>query len=784
MFSDRRRAWWLPLGLVAALALSACGQWIDGKKKNADVIELSDERLKCMNQLPGTIKSFMDGRADEKDIRGSFGCLRDGFKYFRQRTRGSAEDGYTSTDLRTFFGKYFLKENNISPELADGLMQMKAAVLGGSSTSITKPEIDRMIELFKTLEDGIVDLAPHVKILLMQERGPVSEERLHEAIRQTQRAMMNVLSKIDLESSGYTFEETQKLIAALGRFIAGAQRVPVFDRMGDWLPVLEATKLVFFGERASMLSPRDWSDAVQTLVDLYEIALRFHYLLENPLKGADHMHDTVVIVDKVLTVVERSHQMRMTGRIPFSQIDSLLDRAIGQKIFKLPVSVGAFKELYRKIVVRMLDPIRRGDSRGADAFERVHLLSLRREFNVFRMNQAFVDEVARGGPVDLTALRNGLSRFDAREVAARLVADPLEQAALLGAWSKYKEMMGRERSMIMTDQLRIPVVENPEALIHGWKGLSVSNLMHSLVRLFMLGYGDNRDPVLAGCTEASLTEWYEDFRRAAIEYGAFDPRAGNSGARSHKEASFFTYSGNGDERADISEMYEFLSFLVGGGLGNTNQLMTHMKAAKCALGELDVFKSPYLDEACFKSELRRAFPVLFPNLPGLVAEVGAMNDAMYDAFYLDLMTASRDSSPVGGRVELSDLRTAVTIMHYSESLFVVHDKDRNNRLSIAEVQSAAPRFFRFLKQLSPIQNDSFVTEAFVALVFTGKKPGLDTAWPSVGFEGQRVLDWLRAWRIPEAPRAKIFRVFAVLKADLAGKKKQNTPPGPRPPPAL
>lgn len=759
------------LGLAFALAVSVvgCGDWIDGKKKDEDVIELSNDKLKCMKDLPETLKAFVGGDAAETQLRQSFGCLRNGFTYFRQRTRGTYTDAYTADDLRLFFGKYFLKENNISPALAAELMKMKAAMVGGSDQHVTKTEIDRLIGVIKALEDSAVKLAPHMKILLAQEKGQVSEERLMEALREAQAAMNGVLSQIDLSRSDYTFEDTQRLLSGFARFIAGSQDIPLFQRIGDWLPVVESIKLVFFGERAVMDDARDWSDAIRTIVGIYEIALRYHYLLaENQMASPAELRDFIVFGDKALSILENSHQLRLTGRIPFSQINLLLDRVASKTEVKLPISVAAIKDLYPKLVIRALDPIRRGDGRAADSLERGHLLSLRREFNIYRVGQMFVDDVTQAGPVDTARLSRALVEFRAEDAINRLTSDTLERAGMTAAWRKYVAMMSKPRPMVLSDGLRVVIAPDPATVPMGWKGLTISNLVHSLVRGFMLGYGDHRDPARAGCTEEGLIDWYEDFTPAMTELRAFDPRSGNSGPRSHKEANFFSYSGNGDARADMDEMYEFLSFLVGAGLGNTQEVQRHMAVAGCELPERDVFGMPWLNEACFKREFRASFGKLFGNLTGLAADVRRMDDPQFEEFYQDLMKSSRVSDPRGGRVETGDLRTAFTIMHYAESLFVVHDRDRSGGLSLQEVYAAEPRFHAFLKTVAPIQNDTVVREAFLALVFNGQKPG---AGSLTGFQGRRFLDWVGVWKMKEARRANVFKVFGVLKDDLAAKKK-------------
>lgn len=752
--------------LSGFLALTACGDFLKGRKSEDRVIELSDDKFKCMNDLPNLVADFSAGEAKEPNIRASAGCLREALTYFRLRTKGSIQDAYSDEDLRKFFAKYFLKNQDISPEMVRGLMKLKKALFAGSETAVTKTEIDRLVTVLKVLEEELVHLAPHVKVLLGMEKRALVPEQLRRSISQARTSLQVLLRQVDLSRSDYNFNEAQELFSGLSAFAQAGKPNAAVSQIQEWVPLVEAVKNIFFGEDAALQGLRDWSQAVETVVSLYDITLQYNYFLKNnTFNSPRELKIALGFGDEILRLLENSAQMKRTGAIPFAAFDQLIDQVFGKNLLNLPLQAGTLKELYRKIVLGMLDPIRHGDTRGADSLQKIHLLSLRRELNIFRLNQTFADSTK----ADLTRdqLMRALTDFSAENALKSIVSDPAEKEAALAGWGKFRELLLKRRPVAFTPAGRAWITEDLQSLRWTWRSLTRLNLMHALVRGFMLGYGDDRDPIRAGCTEKEMIHWYADFQKAGIEMRAFDPRSGNSGARSFKEASFFTYSGNGDDRVDMDEMFEFVSFLVSGGLGNVNDIRTQMEARGCAVSETDIFGLKQFNESCLRKELRANFETLFDNLPGAVAYVKSLNNEQWEAFIGSWLAASRDSDPAKGLVETSDLRTATMIIHYSESLFTSYDANLDNRLGVEEIRLAAPRFMSFLKTISPVQYDSFITEAFVALVLTGKKPD---AWGLSRYWGNNFLSWIGITNSTTADRGQLLRVFGTLRQELARPK--------------
>lgn len=782
-FKGLSRLMLLPM-LGSSLLMSSCSQFLNEEKKKDQVIQLSDAQFRCLETWPSVIRDFSTGAANERQIRPAFRCLGQALTYFGERTKGSLPDAYTAADLRRFFGKYFLEQKNIPPELAQGFLRLKQALFGGSDRFVTKTELSRVVSLLQVLEDEVVNLSPHVQVYTTQKGlSVVTDQSLHSSVRQLRASLQNLLSQVELVRSDYQFEEAKLLISQIGEFARETSPLEVFDHVSAWIPTIQSLKVVFFGERASLRGQREWADALDTVIDLYDMGLRYHYLMREGLFDSPaQMRNTLNVGDRLLSLLENSHQMRSTGRLPFHHLDEVIDRILEKNLLKVPLTASTIKSLYRKIVLTMLDPVRRGDSRGADAMERVHLVSMRREFNIFRVNQMFNDDIGNRD-LSISELRRAFERFDLNGAVRRVSKDPLEDQALKLAWGKYKELMLKRRASNFDRKGRIYLLVSPESVRWTWYARSRFNLMHLFTRGFMLGYGDHPNPTEAACDEAGLIRWYADFTDFGREIKAFDPRSGNSGARSFKEASFFTASGNGDNRVDMDEMFDFISVLFSAGMTNANDIRNHLESAsvqarfqqstgrRCVIPDLDVFGLHFIDEACFQSELRGQITKLFPNTPGLTHYIESLDDETWNQFYGFLMAAAKSEVSRETQVDTSDIRTAVMVLHYTEALFTVYDTDQNQVLSQQELLVASDRFIPFLRTLSPVQNETFVREAFLALVYQGVKPG---AWDMTRQGTGRLWNWLWGSEGKTADRMNILRVFGNLKAEL----EASSPPSP------
>lgn len=751
----------LCLSAVMTLTTVGCSDYLKGEKHKPEVIEFSDARFKCLQDLPTQMKAFSVGEISQTDIESGFDCMSEALKYFNKKTFGSVEGGYTVEEIRRFFGKYFLKQNNVTPEFATELMKIKRALVGGTVEQLKKEEIAGLIEILSVIKKEAILLTPHIKILLNQTHQKKAEwEQISMATEQLRRSAKKVLEVTQIAKSDYSFEDAKKVLAGFAKFIKGEETFAPYEQYSEWVPVVEAVKNILLGRRANFTGLSQWMDALDSFVDVYELLLKYHYNLSDfEFNDALKLRQISQFLNKAMKVIAESHQMKSIGHIPVQDLDVLIDQVVPRTALNIkPASV---KKVYRAILLKMLDPQRKADTRGFIGLERKHMATLQREFNVWRLIQSFVDNVPY--PESTQALSqeqlvSAYKSFDKNFVIEKgLTEDPFEQQALQWAWDDYGLLLQSKIPVIFNSEGQMFVALDTAKTGQTWRSLSKANLMRGLSRMLMIGYGGNVDGALseAGMAKEGLISWYDDFKEFFLDIGAFDPRAGNSGDRSFQEANFFTFSGNGDSSMDQAEAYEFVSTLFAAGLASSESLQAGLMKV-CATETKDLFGRPFLKQDCFQRELKARFAVYFSNVPGMAAYIKSLNDKQWAEFFAYLLTTSATPDQKAGLIDTANVRTMTTILHYVENLMTIYDADQNQTFSLDEVYAAAPRFMSFLKTVKPGTPDTFLTEGFAYLVFKGAIPGPADL---VGFQFTKK-------SLPEASRMNILRIFGALKDQL------------------
>ncbi|MGZ3773101.1 MAG: hypothetical protein ACXVCY_03585 [Pseudobdellovibrionaceae bacterium] len=750
-------------GLLFSTFIIGCSDYLKGKKEEPRVIELSDTHFACLQKLPDQWKKFFAGEGQKNEIEDGFNCLTDAFRNFHKRTFGSVEGGYTPEDLRKFFGKYFLKQNNITSEFAAELMKLKRVLLGGSETSLSKDELLQLIDILEILKNESVKLIPHVKTLTFKgDEKTVTWDQLSNSSDQLRGSLQNLLAKTHISTAEYTFDDLKKVFYDFAEFVKGEDQRSIYDLYAKWLPVIESVKNVFIGVKPQITTLSQWKESLDTLLDLYNLSLRYHYFLRDfKLENNQKLNYLSQAVGQGIKVLSNAYQMKNTGRIPVENIDELIEQVM--PLVNTSVKTKSLKKAYRVVLLKILDPERKGDSIALLGLEKKHLAVLRREFNIWRLQQSFINSAAgNDGTQALTSseLLDAYGKFNRTYVIEKnLTTDPLEQNVLEQSWNDLGELLAIPYPISFNQNGRLNINGDMVNLKQDWKSLTEANVMRSLSRMLLLGYADNVQGPLAqaSLSKPGLIAWYADFQELGLDLKAFDPRAANSGARSFLEANFFMFSGNGDDSMDQKETYEFVSFLFSAGLSSSESVRKDFLGSACLDKNLDVFGYPFLSEPCFKNQLKEKFDFYFNNLPALVKYVKGLDSNQWDAFYSYLLSASKVEEQRDGFVETANVRTMIMILHYTESILALYDKDGDQALSLDEVYAATPRFMSFVKTMSSVKSEAIMKEGFAYLVFKGKVPGV---MDLVKFEMDKIHG------LPGAQRMELVRLFGTLKDQL------------------
>ncbi len=781
--------------VLGALSSVGCSEFLEGTKREAQVIELSDTRFSCLKKMPDALKEFSAGEGKEDDIRTSFNCVSEALVYFQAKTYGSIPNAYTMEEMRLFFGKYFLKENNVTPEFAKELMKMKKALLGGSQNFITKTEITALIDLLAIVRDEAILLSPHIRILLNQAlKTEAKWEQIANAISQLRGGLHRLLEKTQFAKSDYSFEDLKIAAMGLSDFIRGNEPVAPYENMGEWMPMVEAIKGVLIGRHAQLVNLYQWKEGLDSFINLYELALKYTYVIRDVnIDNEVDLRQLSQFVSEALALLKDSHQMKVSGRIPLQDVDTLIDVLLPRTPWGIKPE--SLKKTYRLVLVKILEPMRKGDTRGLLGLEQKHLAAIDREFNIWRMTQSFVDHVVGGEKDHLTQekLLKSYSQFKIDFVIEKGISrDALERSAMKKSWLDLGNLL-RKKPLVNFSAEGLFVVEGaPENWRYSWKSLTKLNFMRALSRLLLIGYGADSNELitLAKMNKVGLIDWYEDFSELGRDLKAFDSRLADPNAslcdvdealrtydlrsiktaeRSFMEANFFTFAGNGNDEMDFFETYQFVSILFSAGLKSSSELTKLSMRQSCAIGENDVFGNPYLQESCFKGVLKGNFRNLFANLPNMVKYIEKMTPQQWEEFYSFWRSSSLAAGQEKGHmdhVETSNIRTMVTILHYVESLMMAFDTNNDQQLTPSEVKAAFPRFLPFFKALRPGIWDMVLEESFAHVVFRGTIPE--------GSSDLGLFKWdLMTGKVPPAQRFELIRLFAKLKDQLGKAPKPS-----------
>lgn len=760
MFSKLRKPC-LILMTLTLFSILGCSDFLNGKKEEPKIIEISNTDLTCLKKLPSQLKDFSIGTGKKEDLAHGIDCLSNALLYFHNKTFGSVQGAYTAEEIRNFFNKYFLKENNLTPEFSIELMKIKKVIVGGTATNLTKEELSHLVDTLQLVKNDLVDLAPHIKILSFENPGKdLLWEDVGVSVKQLRKSLHSFLQKTQIVSSNYRLEDAKNAFAGFIKYTKSEQGGS-YAIYKNWLPVLESVKKLLLGSNAHFADLYHWQENLDSFIDLYELALKRYYFfnkfeIDTELK-LNHFKQ---FFNQAVKLLIDSHQMKTVGFISVESIDELIDQALLRT--DISIRTKSLKKAYRFFLLKILNETKVSKQKMILGLEKKHLVALQRQFNIWWLLQSFINQrsldkfTAGLGSVEL---EEHYRNFNASSLIENdLTKDPLEQALLQASWSELGSQILTNMPMIFNDHGQLVIDSGLNRAKQNRQSLTQANLMRFLSGLLISGYGQSRDgsegPVI---TKDSLIEWYDDFRDLGLDLKAFDPRSANSGSRSFLEANLFTYHGNGDEFMDQAETYEFVSFLFSAGLSSAEKIRQDMISSKCAIDEKDVFGNPLIKENCFEKTLFVNFKSYFANLPGLAKFVTSSGKPLRDQLYTYLSQAAKVDGQENGYIETANIRTMVMILHYVESTMIVFDKDGNDMLSLDEVYSAAPRYLSFVKSVTDVKNEALLKQGFAYLVYNGTKPG---AMDLLKFQ------WQKLQGMPEIQRLELLRLFSVLKDQL------------------
>ena len=766
MFSKSMRVCTL---FIVILSNLSCTEFLKGRSQTESVIKIEGTILDCFDSAAENLQKFDRTKTKPEEVQDSLACFQKGLVYFKSKTKASLQDpdNYTSDQMRKFFGKFLGDNSRVTVEMATEMMRLKSGLFAGSDSSMSKNELQSLIDLLQIMINEIETLKPYWKILLLADTSSeVGLEHIKIAQQIFVASLERVLAKTELHRTEYSFSHFKSLVFEIEKFIKIGNNESQSLGIDKWFPLVESIKALLLGDHLDMNSRMKWKEAIFMASELhrfymiYSFHLDKHPIISKP--GIAAGNDVLLLL---INLIDSSWVMK-AGGISFQLTENLFNALEERKLLPQGISSKGVSQTYQNLVIKVLERESKNPRISVKSLQKRHMNFLKTEYEVWRNTQAFTDTFP-----DFF----DFSFFSQRLKEYQFVASPnqfpeTDFTAVQHSWEDWKSHLSQPIPMLYLPSGEL-ILSNQVKKMKNWSWYSLSklNLQRTLSRSLMLGYGTKRTSVLKreSLSEDSLVEWFDDYKVLGVEIKAFDPRGGNTGKRSFFEANQFVMSGNGDQKVDQQEAFEFVNIIFSSGLSGLKEIQKKMTEAGCETREKDAFNNPWLDESCFKSNLKAHFSEFFKNLPGLKHYVRELSDEKWNDLYDQLLVFARTSSENVGKIETSDLRTLVVILHYVESMYIRFDQDLDDRLSKEELIKGSKRFVPFFKEQFGLEasvgglQDRFykfmVSQGFACMVLTGKMPT---------FTGCLKVFLQDAWEDRYSDRLRILKTLNQFKAQV------------------
>lgn len=787
MSSDLRTRLLL-ISTAAVLTASGCDRFLRSSQApeeaaKRETVQIKPDGAECLSDFPDHVGKYLKDAATEKDLEGAFDCLKKSLNTFTSYTEGKSKEHYTGEELRHFLNRYLLKENQISTEFMKEILKLKVFLIGGAQGVLTRSEIDQGLGFTRLVKDEALRLRGHLRFLLFRSSdAQVSGERVQEVKGLVRESVRKLLSESKVSGSVYEFADIKAFMDELQKFVGeGDGLKPLYK----WIPLIESLKNLTLGEKPQASTDRLWRTRSDWAVDAYFMTLEYFYLLrKSEFKSPSEWTVLLSFLNRAFDLVEKSPVLETEGLLQARALDRVLEEVWKLDLFKTQIPVATAKITYRMSIIRFLERNQSRQARSSEVLglDRRHLSMLRFEYNVWRMVQLPILELfihrEPGHAVTGHEISESLHAVDVLREIETLPEGDLQRDLYLQAWDDWRNLVDSDRPVHWTESKGVFMTQDASASRTSFVGLNIMNAVRSLARLVQRGYGEGNSRHVGDLeiSERALMNLEEDFRDFGLAVKFLDPRSHNSAGRTFKEASFFTFHGDGSPKLTGHEIFEELNFLISGGSVIAKELSEAALEAKCGTGKIDVLGKPVHKLDCFNGVFRERFETVFVGFPHLIAFVKGLDGKGWDDFHQALFEVASlaDKDKQAGTREFSEIRTAAVVLHYVEALMMVYDKDRNQRLILSEVQASAPRFRPFIATVAKKELEaglgswlggtvagweSIVDDIFYFIVYRGRKPG--GAGELARFKFDKQFD------LGDIGRLELLKVLAVLKKDVS-----------------
>lgn len=757
--------------LVLSLSLmTSCSEFLKGKPKSQDFIEIQSASLGCLEDVSKDLSQFFKAEAGPEAVDKTLNCITKTITEFQKKVEGRSEaSAFTADEVYDIFTK-FVSQAKLSKAAAQNIILLKSAILGGSSSKVTKAELSDLIKYLQIVSLEAKKLAPYVKVFSFKKTEKAySKEFITNSFEQLGQSLKILLRTSKLSNSSYSFTDFKNLVVNV---------LNLADKEQNLAEIVSKINYVLNGYQTELTDVErdEYIDSITDLLEVYAMYSNAHFKFD--LRDFENMDSSFEFVNQIVKLVENSLQYRKTAVISSNSLDRLFIEISKSDLLSNQTRASSLINFYKAFAVRFLESAINGQPQNFTGLKSVHFANLKRELAVYQIygrlvKQIFSNNLTNNGEThfDLTLLQSKLASLNpANEQDILSQFNTAQQFTIINIVNEVKSEFLKAQPSTVYYSKRLVLAQNKNIWKQSKADLVEDMKIKLLSRLLMLGYGAQYQPAQVTTTklgDAAYYLWYSEFKALLIDMKFFDPRTVNAGTTSVTVANLFTQAGNGDNDVTYTELNQYFGTLIAGSGSVSDEMYKDLDEKNCQLPELDVFGKHWNIETCLDQLIQEKYKQYFAHLPHMLTYLETLSPVDFNKYFRELTSVMRyETASEGKRVESSDLSGLNTIAYFIEATYLLHDTNKNGLLSDSEVRTAYPKFktvardFAYSSSAKQIKEfsswkatiaglgchseEDLIRESFIFLVFKGRTPKTSdlnlfscfTGKPLITFKGE------------------------------------------------
>ena len=327
--------------LLISLLVSSCSLKIGEPEPARLQVTVNPVKGGCLKNAGLVFDRYFNGEISEGDLNDFWNCVHRSIVTFRNNSKGNEDGTWSADKLANFLSYYFLGKRAIPPTLVAEAMKLKAGILGGSTTSISKEDLKTTLEFVDVLQVETMRLRLYFPLspqaIFMKSQ---TDAQFEETIVALTTATSNIGKALQGKIGVYSFQSLKNLLAELRAFLYGSA-----IRENDWMDqavktieVAKSAKALLIGPPAEELHADDWGKLFQIVPRGYAVYLRANQYLKAPrdsLSGIGLRRFTNLI-DEVFVITDHAIQNHAENKIRYADLEIFLDTLSADR--QLPIN--------------------------------------------------------------------------------------------------------------------------------------------------------------------------------------------------------------------------------------------------------------------------------------------------------------------------------------------------------------------------------------------------------------------------------------------------------------